>query len=222
MIHVYVICEGQTEVQFVEKILAPHFGLSNIFLYGRLLGRPGHKGGNVRFDRLSRDVRDVMRSHTGAFCTTFFDFYGLAEDFPGKSEARKKATVADKASQIRSTLTSELEEKLGSETIRYFIPYVQMYEFEALLFSDPKKFAQGINQSDRESAFVAVRDEFNNPEEINDSPDTAPSKRVSKIVPRYQKPLDGRRAAESIGLAKMRSECSLFDSWLNQIEQLKS
>ena len=106
--------------------------------------------------------------------------------------------------------------------MRRFIPYVQMYEFEALLFSDSKSFAKGIDRSHLASDFQSIRDSFDSPEEINDSPVTAPSKRVLELVSGYEKPLFGTLAALEIGLKTMRHECQLFDTWLKKLEALKT
>ena len=59
---------------------------------------------------------------------------------------------------------------------------------------------------------------FSSPEEINDSPETAPSKRVEALIPGYQKPLMGTLAALEIGLEKIRDACPHFNNWLSQIE----
>jgi len=95
-----------------------------------------------------------------------------------------------------------------------------MYEFEGLLFSDPKKFAEGISERGFTAKFQDVRDQFGSPEEINDSKETAPSKRIKIIYPGYEKPLYGSLAALEIGLRIIRQECSLFNSWLCQLERL--
>lgn len=60
-----------------------------------------------------------------------------------------------------------------------------MYEFEGLLFSDPQRFASGIDQLQLATAFSAIRKEFDTPEEINDSPMTAPSKRIDSSASRF-------------------------------------
>lgn len=222
MIRVHVICEGQTEESFVKDLLVPFFSPMGIFLQPALIGKPGHKGGRVKFERLLTDTRIRLLGDTQSFCTTFFDFYALPTDFPGKNEAGKKTAIADKANDVCEGLADSLKKKIGDQPMQRFIPYVQMYEFEALLFSDPQGFANGIDEPSLETKFQEIKQSFSTPEDINDSPMTAPSKRVEKLVPGYQKPLFGTLAALEIGLAKMRSECSLFDSWLNQIEQLKS
>ena len=58
------------------------------------------------------------------------------------------------------------------------------------------------------------------PEEINDSPVTAPSKRVEALVPGYEGPLLGVLAVLEIGLPHIREQCPQFDGWLKQLESL--
>ena len=57
-----------------------------------------------------------------------------------------------------------------------FIPYIEMHEFEALLFSDADILAEkiGINVSQ----IREILEEYNSPEEINDDPAKAPAKRL--------------------------------------------
>jgi hypothetical protein len=87
MIRVHIICEGQTEEMFVNEVLAESFAVQGVYLIPSLIGKPGHKGGNFRFERLLTDVRVRLLGDAGAYCTTFFDFYGLPANFPGKNEA---------------------------------------------------------------------------------------------------------------------------------------
>ena len=97
MIRIHVICEGQTEEMFINEVLAQSFQARNIYLAPSLIGKPGHKGGNFRFERLLTDVKNRLLGDRQAWCTTFFDFYGLPEDFPGKTEARTKDSMDAKA-----------------------------------------------------------------------------------------------------------------------------
>ena len=94
-----------------------------------------------------------------------------------------------------------------------------MHEFEGLLFSDPDRFARGIGRLDLSPKLQAVRDEFSTPEEINDSLDTAPSRRVRNLYEGDQKPLMGVLAVEAIGLDAIRKECPLFSGWIEALEQ---
>ena len=58
------------------------------------------------------------------------------------------------------------------------------------------------------------------PEDINDSPHTAPSKRILAAMPGYQKTFHGPLIACDIGLDAMRAACPHFDHWLKVIEAL--
>lgn len=100
-----------------------------------------------------------------------------------------------------------------------FVPYVMMHEFEGLLFSDCKRFGDGIRRPDLAAHFQGIRDGFNSPEEIDDSPISAPSKRVESLVPGYEKPLLGALAVLEIGLQAIRAECPNFRAWLESLEE---
>ena len=101
---------------------------------------------------------------------------------------------------------------------RRFVPYVMMHEFEAMLFSDCNGLAVGIGQPALAQDLQAIRDEFDTPEGINDSPDSAPSKRIEGLVDGYRKPLMGIDAAEAIGLEAIRGECEHFAGWMGRLE----
>ena len=99
-----------------------------------------------------------------------------------------------------------------------FVPFVVMHEFEALLFSDCAAFARAIGRPALSGSFQAIRDQFDSPEDINDSPTTAPSKRVQELIPGYEKPLYGNLAALGIGLDTIRRACPHFAEWLGMLE----
>ena len=219
MKRIHVICEGQTEEAFVKEVLGKALETSGLYISPALIGPPGHKGGNVRIERLLKDTKNLLRDKT-AYCTTFFDFYGLPEKFPGKREAMTKNGASEKSKCLLNILERELLGHLGSELMRRFIPYVQMHEFEGLLFSSPEKFAQGIDKPALAAKFQKIRGDFPSPEEINNSPNTAPSKLILRHYSGYQKPLHGSLAAIEIGLPTIRQECPLFDAWLKKLEAL--
>ncbi|HGS5126202.1 TPA: DUF4276 family protein [Vibrio parahaemolyticus] len=180
----------------------------------------GHKGRNFKFERLAPDIEKRLLADQQCYCTTFFDFYGLPESFPGKNAVDANASVAVKAQTLQNAFAEKLTEKIGANAMRRFIPYVQMYEFEALLFSDPIKMAQGMDRVELEKVFTEIANSFDSPEHINNSPQTAPSKRIEKHIFGYEKPLLGTLAALEVGLETMREKCPLFDTWLKNIEAL--
>lgn len=86
-----------------------------------LIGQPGHKGGNLRFERLLFDVRARLLGDKTSYCSTFFDYYGLSGDFPGKAQARTKTDFRDKSACLLYALSEELKAKLGEEPFRRLI-----------------------------------------------------------------------------------------------------
>ena len=60
--------------------------------------------------------------------------------------------------------------------------------------------------------------DFDTPEEINNDPNNAPSKRVLAIYPGYRKVIEGTQAAKSVGIASMRTACHHFREWLEVLE----
>lgn len=83
MIRIYIVVEGQTEEGFVNEVLSPVLGQFGIFASARLIGKPGHKGGVVRYRRAKNDIELLLKQDRGAYCTTMFDYYALPNDFPG-------------------------------------------------------------------------------------------------------------------------------------------
>lgn len=216
MKRVYIICEGQTEESFVNQLLLPYFIQQNILVQAPLIGKPGHKGGNVNLPRLLTDLGKILNADRSAYCTTLFDYYGLASDFPGKAEADQQNDLVKKNEVIHTALHKAVEDKLGAEVASRFIPYIQMYEFEALLFSDPELMEDKL----KAKGFVAIRESFDSPEHINNSPQTAPSKRILTLHSTYNKVLNGSILAQNITLDIIRKECLLFDAWLSKINNL--
>ena len=149
------------------------------------------------------------------------DFYGLPCSWPGRTEARKgRKTVSERAIGVEQAVLKDVSQALTNFNPKQFVPYVVMHEFEGLLFSDPDRFAQGIERPDLSCELQSIRDGFQTPEDIDDSPETAPSKRIERLYERYQKPLDGVLAVQAIGLETIRRECLQFDRWIERLEQL--
>lgn len=220
MIRVHVICEGQTEEMFINELLQPALLDKGVWLVPALVGKPGHKGGNLKFERLQADIKNRLLGEPTAYCTTFFDYYGLPSSFPGKSPQHSTADITTKSSLLKKAMMDKLTYLIGEGAVRRFIPFVQMYEFEALLFSDPIAFAKSLNKKHLAQELSKILRQFNSPEHINDNPMSAPSKRIEALVTGYEKPLMGTLAALEIGLGEMRAKCQLFNSWVTTLENL--
>lgn len=95
-----------------------------------------------------------------------------------------------------------------------------VHEFEALLFAKPEELGKALYTPDMLPELEKIRNEFPTPEDINDNPQTAPSKRIARLFPGYQKTLHGPLITKRIGLEIIRRECRHFNDWLTWLERL--
>jgi hypothetical protein len=217
---VHVVVEGQTEESFINEVLAPVLWPHKVYLTPRLLGSPGHKGGNINYPRVRKDVVVQLRQDSTAYCSTMFDLYGLGPGFPGTPPPGNLSNL-EKVTHIEEAIKADLVAQVPElRPDARFLPYLQLHEYEGLLFSDPAAFALGIGQRHLAEQFEKVRAGFATPEDINDDPDTAPSRRVLRIYPLYRKVLDGTLAARVVGVAKIQQECPHFREWVGKLEAL--
>lgn len=224
MVHV----EGETEETFVRELLAPHlqsYGYSAVV--AKLLGNARNRSNRGRI-RSWPTVRDdiVLRLNgdPGSYATTLVDYYALPAG-TGLGWPNRHVTAAlpyhERGIRVEEGMEAVINSAFATTSRpTRFVGGVIMHEFEALLFSDCTAFAEGIGQPKLAASFQSIRDQFGNPEEINDSPLTAPSKRVTQLVSGYQKPIYGNVGALHIGLPRMRAECPHFNRWLTRLEGL--
>jgi len=218
MIRLHFVVEGQTEETFVNQILAgvlaDHFIVADAhkITTGRKRGTV-YRGGFLTYDHLKNDLLLWMKQDgsSESLFTTMFDLYGLPKNFPGREKADQIADPLKKAELLESALYDDIGE------IR-FIPYIQVHEFEALLFSEPDAFSSAFPTGNHEIGQLRlIRSGAESPEHIDDGLHTAPSKRICGLLPGYAKTSYGLTIAETIGLAKMRSECRHFDRWVSRL-----
>ncbi|RJP30632.1 MAG: DUF4276 family protein [Candidatus Omnitrophota bacterium] len=224
-IHIYIIVEGQTEQTFVRDVLAPQIAHKKIYLYPALIGKPGHKGGDIRFERARSDIEKFLKQRGDAYISTMFDYYRINGNWPGRANVHQQMqkgtmlTAVQKAKILETATLNEIVHAFPNrDADKRFIPYIQMHEFEALLFSDPVILATtiGIDQLQ----IIGLLHGYGNPEEINDDPVKAPSKRLTALKDGYRKVAMGKILAESIGIQKIRMQCPHFNCWLTQLENL--
>ncbi len=208
LIHV----EGQTEKNFVDQLLREFLiGHGYFSVAARLQGHAqlkSHRGGGRAWSGVKKEIRRHLSEDEGVVVTTFVDFYGLPTSWPSRVGASSPAQIE-----------AAVEDEIGSAR---FLPFVMMHEFEALLFSDSAAFCGSVERVDLEPRFAQIRTGFGSPEEINDSPHTAPSKRILQLMPGYRKVFDGVNAARAIGLERMRAECPHFREWLEKLVALRA
>jgi len=216
MKRVYILVEGQTEESFINEAIVPLYAAENIFIQPIIVSTSrGHKGGVVSYAKIKPQIEKLCRQDRNAWVTTFFDLYALPNDFPKKSNSEYAVlnNCQDKVNFLETALQQDIIEQ-------NFFPYIMLHEFEALLFVDPDQFAGWVDDSDIVQKLHQIKSHYNSPEEINDSPHTAPSKRILGLIPDYDKVVQGTIIATDIGLNEMRRQCSHFNSWLVRLEGL--
>ena len=187
MTRIKIIVEGPTEESFINEVLAPLLWAREIYVTPFRLGVAGHKGGNVNYARVRKNILLILKQDRTTYCSTMFDLYGLGNDFPGmplptQLHGQGKATRIEQG--IREDL---LATDFDLRPDIRLLPYLQVHEYEGLLFSDPEVFATALGKDALSPQLRKIRDSVSSPEEINDNPNTAPSKRVSDLYPSYQK-----------------------------------
>lgn len=225
MKRLHVTAEGQTEESFVNQTLKQSLAQYGVYVDVRcvLTGRRRcreFRGGITNYARAKYDIMRWLKEeqhNTDVAFTTMFDYFALPDDFPGYVAARKEQDSYAKVAVIEKAFAEDIDDPR-------FIPYIQLHEFEALLFAEPQKFEieyfdrpEGIKQLCRIAA------EFGNPELINHGIKTAPSKRIIEIYSDYEgnKPAIGSMIAHEIGIETLKRACAHFNEWIGKLETLK-
>jgi len=189
--------EGATEREFVSRLLRPHLARFGVTATGIDLR------GNVSLDK----IRGVLPALMGQFhhVSTLYDFYGF--------KRRGELSIDQLELAIGELVQPDWRTRL--------LPYVQRYEFEALLFAVPQHAVDWLQGS--AAQLLAMQDAVKrsgSPELVNDSVETSPSHRMQKLFAGYDKKLHGPEIVELAGLAAIRKECPRFDAWVAQLEGL--
>jgi Domain of unknown function (DUF4276) len=218
MTRLLVHAEGETEETFVNVSLRDYLcsrGYHDVNT--RLIGNSrqrAKRGGIKPWSTVKREIVRHLQEDKNCLATTMVDYFALPKDGPGAWPGRGEAHGPR---SVEEGMLADIAKGYGNSLANRFIPFVTMHEFEGLLFSDCKRFADSIARPELATKFQAIRNQFDTPEDINDSPMTAPSKRIEAIVPGYNKPFLGNIAALDIGVEKMGKECPHFAEWLDTL-----
>lgn len=202
MLNIGISVEGETEYFFVKFVLARY-----LLNFDIVLAEPVILGGNVTFSRIEHALNILSNNYD--YVTTLYDFYGFAD----KSSIDNYHTLVDRIVNLTA-----IKHKNN------IIPYIQMYEFEALLLSDLNILASYMSDNSEVVDNYKLKLEQNigdkKPEEVNDSLYTAPSKRIKNIFRKYKKTLYGYVVAQEIGIDNIRQHCHNFNLWIEALIKL--
>lgn len=222
-VDVYIIVEGSTERNFVNGLLVEHLLAHGVRAEALLTGtrqpNGSHRGGHRNsYQAIRLDIACTLDEHCGrgALVSTMLDLYALPDDFPGFVPSAREADPYMRAESIEAAIAEDFPEHRHR-----LIPYIQVHEFEALVLAGTDAiefyFPEQHEGVARLAAEVAG---FANPELVNDSPETAPSKRLERSIHRYRKAIDGPLIAQRTGLDTIRNRCPHFNEWLRKIEAI--
>lgn len=208
----YIIVEGPTEEEFVNEVLRPYLYNFGIYDVRAILIQtsPGYKGGDLKFERYKNNIEILLKQEHDILITSLIDYFRLKTDFPKYDEAHVLADKYDRVAALETAIKEEINDKR-------FVPYIQLHEFEGLLFSSDAGFVSMGNIPAKNLKELEQAINTNNPEMINDGPTTAPSKRLAALIPRYKKTLHGPMIANEIGLHVILEKCNRFRHWIETI-----
>ena len=163
---VIILVEGQSEETFIRDTVAPAFWPLNIFLETR------NFAGNVNFDRFCLHIRNILGERDDTIISTMLDLYRLDKHFPGYLNIKSFPDVYQKVVTLEQPLHDYITVQYQCRPGR-FIPYIQPYEFEGLLFSDINALIQIEPAWEKQATKLqAIRSAFETPEHINNSYET--------------------------------------------------
>lgn len=212
MKRVYIVVEGQTEQEFVNSMIVPYlygFGIYSVTPVLIRTSRSG-RGGMINYEHLHNTIKMLLQSsQTDFIVTTFIDFFRIPNNMPKYEECITKPNDMQRIEALEEAMNENISDSR-------FFSYIQMHEFEALLFSNNKGFESYFidNEAEQTSAIIAA---YENPEDINSTPEGAPSKRLLSIKPDYNKVLEGNLIALEIGINVILEKCPRFAEWINAI-----
>lgn len=218
----HILCEGQTEERFVKDVLSPY--LAQFYIYPKPIllltsKKKNARGGMISYAQARRDLSILMKQfrnndYERHLFTTMFDYYALPDDFPGFYESINFQDVRERIAFLENKFASDLG-------FNAFIPYIQLHEFEALLFADISLLSYEYPlAADKIQKLKMVTDVYDDPELINNSPDTAPSKRIIAALAQdynYNKVKSGAAVTSAIGIDILLAKCRHFNHWINTI-----
>lgn len=221
MLDILVVCEGQTEREFCREVVASYLASNEIALAGTLVGKPHQKRGGIRPWPVYRaELLRLAKERADRHLAVLVDYYAMPDSWPGRADSCSKP-VSERGIYVENLLELELQKELPGR----FHPCVQLHEFESLLFVDPAATALsiaagggGINDRYIAQRMNAIKAECGGSvEQINDVPEKAPSKRLIKIMPGYDKVAWGVTAAADISIPVLSAGCPWLSRWLSRI-----
>ena len=195
MIRLGVSVEGATEREFVTRVLAPFLSQHGIY------ASPIDMRGKVSLDRIGNELKRLIPAFD--YVTTFYDYYGFHKRPEGSVEAVEHA----------------IKELLEPEQRHLLLPYVQLYEFEALVLAAPDQAENTLGVNGLAEQLRQIVTTAGGAENVNDGYETCPSRRIKGLAATYDKKLHGPVILEQ-SLDAVRNQCPRFNAWVSRLLEL--
>lgn len=215
-----ILVEGPTEYKAIKELFYNVFIGRGLFIEPIIVqtnrSRSGKKssGGYTTYSKIRKEILRLLDSFD--YVSTFFDYYGLNENFPCYLKSLSESDIYKKVEIVEDAFAVDIKQ-------RKFIPYIQLHEFESLLYSDISGFAEEyFDDLQKVQEINKIIQEFPNPEEINNSVEAAPSQRIKKIFGEHQfkKTSNGINIVKTIGLETLLAKCKHFKEWYLKLESI--
>jgi len=215
MKNVYIYCEGQTEESFVNEILLPYFLNMDIYVRPIICTTSRHKnkkfkGGVFNYEKIKNELILLCKQHHNEHITTMFDYYAMPSNTPNIDDSTPD--IFQRISNIEKAIDEDVDMPNCSFNL-------MLHEFEGILFSNPKSFSL-ITDENNVRKVTEIRESAESPEHINNSLETAPSKRLEAIISNYAKVKNGTILAKDMGIDVIMRECKHFAEWIEKIKNL--
>jgi len=211
-----IIAEGETEESFVNNILCPFFCSKGIYNSIQCFKTKHSHGGMSKYSYIKKDILNIIYEKD-VVVSMMIDFYRLPSDFPGFNDLKVTQTHQEQANLLETRIKKDLENS-QNQLFDNFIPYIQLHEFEALVFASISGIDSLFERSEMDyNGLMNVIQQYPNPEDINNHPDTAPSVRLKKLISGYNKVLHGIDIINTVGMAELLEKCPRFKTWIESM-----
>ena len=211
-----IIAEGETEESFVNNILWPFFCSKGIYNSIQCFKTKHSHGGMSKYSYIKKDILNIIYEKD-VVVSMMIDFYRLPSDFPGFNDLKVTQTHQEQANLLETRIKKDLEDS-QNQLFDNFIPYIQLHEFEALVFASISGIDSLFERSEMDyNGLMNVIQQYPNPEDINNHPDTAPSVRLKKLISGYNKVLHGIDIINTVGMAELLEKCPRFKTWIESM-----
>lgn len=177
-------------------------------------------GGIVKWSELKKQITLHLKNDSTAFVTTLIDYYGVYSkyNFPKWDIAEREPNKVHRMELLEQGMFEGIDDFLRFR----FIPYMQLHEFEGLLFNEIEIFYEQIpkNELIGIEELTQTFNQYSNPEMINNNQETSPSHRLERIILGYNKIVYGNILAEAIGLEKIKAKSPRFSDWIKKLEEI--